>query len=330
MTDLEKQMAEALRGLMAGSEYKTLQDLAGWHSIAMPKAAALDAGRVALAKFDAQAAEQAAGGGEAVAHQLRQVRDSHHFAGLDWIKFRDLLSLAARMLEERPSVTCQTYGPGTAVPCAECNQTLVDVQELAELRAKAAGDGEAVPVAWRVWRGDSYELFFNEDAAKRRCECFARKGKPEPLYTHPAPAPVQQVGEREAVVVIGPDWQFLWASGDAIVDIVKRHDLKIGTRLYTRTALTQPALSDAEIDALRRGAERIQHFERMADQGYRPSLVFDDDGRWAVSYSGVAPVPDDGGHQTTAYITVEVQPDEWKPSVREAIDAALAARGGAK
>ena len=43
---------------------------------------------------------------------------------------------------------------------------------------------DAEPVAWRVWRGDSYELFFNEEAAKRRCECFVRKGKPEPLYAH--------------------------------------------------------------------------------------------------------------------------------------------------
>jgi hypothetical protein len=45
--------------------------------------------------------------------------------------------------------------------------------------------GTSEPVAWRVWRGDSYELFFNEEAAKRRCECFIRQGKPEPLYAAP-------------------------------------------------------------------------------------------------------------------------------------------------
>ena len=39
-------------------------------------------------------------------------------------------------------ITCQTFGPGTSVPCAECNQTLVDVQELAELRARAAARGD--------------------------------------------------------------------------------------------------------------------------------------------------------------------------------------------
>jgi len=59
--------------------------------------------------------------------------------------------------------------------------------------AIAAYDAEQAqePVAWRVWRGDSYELFFNEEAAKRRCECFIRKGKPEPLYA----APVEQAAK---------------------------------------------------------------------------------------------------------------------------------------
>ena len=63
----------------------------------------------------------------------------------------------------------------------------VFIGRLADAQAaeQAAGGGEAVPVAWRAWRGDSYELFFNEDSAKRRCECFVRKGKPEPLYTRP-------------------------------------------------------------------------------------------------------------------------------------------------
>lgn len=47
-----------------------------------------------------------------------------------------------------PSLTCQTFGEGVAVPCAECNTVLVDSQELAELRAMA-GRLEAVePVAW--------------------------------------------------------------------------------------------------------------------------------------------------------------------------------------
>ena len=67
-------------------------------------------------------------------------------------------------------------------------------ERIAELRAAlAAHDAEQAqePVAWRVWRGDSYELFFNEEAAKRRCECFIRKGKPEPIYA----APVEQAAK---------------------------------------------------------------------------------------------------------------------------------------
>lgn len=44
-----------------------------------------------------------------------------------------------------PSLTCQTFGEGVAVPCAECNTVLVDSQELAELRARAAPIAPAIP-----------------------------------------------------------------------------------------------------------------------------------------------------------------------------------------
>ena len=56
MTDLEKQMADALRKAIATTYSDSLQ--AEWLAL--------------LARFDAQAAEQAAGGGEAVAWQERQ------------------------------------------------------------------------------------------------------------------------------------------------------------------------------------------------------------------------------------------------------------------
>lgn len=46
-----------------------------------------------------------------------------------------------------PSLTCQTFGEGVAVPCAECNTVLVDSQELAELRAMAARMATVEPVA---------------------------------------------------------------------------------------------------------------------------------------------------------------------------------------
>lgn len=50
----------------------------------------------------------------------------------------------------------------------------------------AAPEMKQEPVAWRVWRGDDYELYFNLDSAIRRTECFIKPRKVEPLYTfHP-------------------------------------------------------------------------------------------------------------------------------------------------
>jgi hypothetical protein len=61
-------------------------------------------------------------------------------------------------------------------------------------------------------------------------------------------------------------------------------------------------------------------FARYADAGYSLALVFDDDGRWAVSDSGSQPLPDtDEGHTTPTTIGSYVKPEQWKPSVREAV-----------
>lgn len=65
-----------------------------------------------------------------------------------------------------------------------CCNLEADVDAL--IAALDAARGQAV--AWRVWRGDSYELFFNEDAAKRRCQCFVQQRSPEPLYAAPTAA----------------------------------------------------------------------------------------------------------------------------------------------
>lgn len=62
------------------------------------------------------------------------------------------------------------------------------------------------------------------------------------------------------------------------------------------------------------------------------NLISDDDGRWAVSTSGFQPVPEDGGFTETVSITSFVDPEEWKPSILEAIDLArtkASAGGGA-
>ena len=60
----------------------------------------------------------------------------------------DELRAEIERLEATPGPTCQTFGDGIAVPCAECNTVLVDSQELAELRAKAARMATVEPVAW--------------------------------------------------------------------------------------------------------------------------------------------------------------------------------------
>lgn len=86
MTDLEKQMAEALRGLLNDTQHARHDDC---HDGPCPVREARDA----LAKFDAPAAEQAAGGGEIDAlrrdaERYRAVRDDdcHPYGICIWVE----------------------------------------------------------------------------------------------------------------------------------------------------------------------------------------------------------------------------------------------------
>lgn len=74
-----------------------------------------------------------------------------------------------------------------------------------------------------------------------------------------------------------------------------------------------------------RDAARLQFLEDEADRGKAPNLVFDDDGNWCVSYTGVQPMPrgDGAGFAETVTIACLVEPQEWRPSMRAAIDAAM-------
>ena len=116
------------------------------------------------------------------------------------------------------------------------------------------------------------------------------------LYTHPAPAaPVQPVGEREAFEAwAGREYRHAYE--------VTLQDYEHGWRAWkARAALTQPVLSEAEIDALRRDAER---YRAVRDDDCHPYgiCIWDEDDGWAQ--------------------------DARKPDVVDAaIDAALAARG---
>lgn len=60
-------------------------------------------------------------------------------------------------------------------------------------------------------------------------------------------------------------------------------------------------------------------FERYAERGYAMALVFDDDGRWAVSDMGGSPVPEDGGFTRTVSIGTVVKPEQWKATISEAL-----------
>jgi hypothetical protein len=83
----------------------------------------------------------------------------------------------------------------------------------------------------------------------------------------------------------------------------------------------------ARCEAAERDAERLRQFERWADDGFCPHLVFDDDGHWAVSFAGSGPCAQ--SDEITSHVAV-VEPHEWSDSVGEAIDAALAAQYAAQ
>lgn len=83
----------------------------------------------------------------------------------------------------------------------------------------------------------------------------------------------------------------------------------------------------AALEAATKDAERLDAFTAWADEGNAPAFVFDDDGRWAVSFQGGSPIPEEGGHKTPVSVWTLVQPEHWRDTPREAIDAAIAERG---
>lgn len=67
-------------------------------------------------------------------------------------------------------------------------------------------------------------------------------------------------------------------------------------------------------------AGRIKWLE---ERNGNANLVADDAGNWAVSDAGFQPVSmDDDGFKETVTIACIVEPEFWKPSIREAIDYA--------
>jgi len=81
--------------------------------------------------------------------------------------------------------------------------------------------------------------------------------------------------------------------------------------------------------ALRRDAERLRQFERWANDGLCPHLVFNDNGWWAVSFDGSGSVSLDEPPPAGSF-TASVEADMWRKSPGEAIDATIAAVEEAK
>lgn len=56
------------------------------------------------------------------------------------------------------------------------------------------------------------------------------------------------------------------------------------------------------------------------------ALVSDDFGNWSVSYDGMQSIPDRPGEPSDISTSFFIEAAQWKPSIREAIDAAAEGR----
>jgi hypothetical protein len=72
--------------------------------------------------------------------------------------------------------------------------------------------------------------------------------------------------------------------------------------------------------------ERLDWLEDQTEKGLAPAIMYDDDGHWAVSFCGSSPCPrgDGRGYDEPVDLGTFVEPEEWKPTIREAIDYAIA------
>lgn len=69
--------------------------------------------------------------------------------------------------------------------------------------------------------------------------------------------------------------------------------------------------------------ERIDWLARITDKGACPALINDDNGHWAISFEGIqsCPTGDEPEDIQTAFY---IEAKDWKNSIREAIDDAMA------
>jgi len=68
--------------------------------------------------------------------------------------------------------------------------------------------------------------------------------------------------------------------------------------------------------------ELLDWLEKMARSGACPGIIYDDNGHWAVSFSGTQELPEEEDNPQDLWTCFLVDEHEWKPSIREAIKAA--------
>lgn len=120
---------------------------------------------------------------------------------------------------------------------------------------------------------------------------------------------LSEVGRNNGLVIKGRD-----GSASSIIRFGPETALKIGIKAMLAAVPTQQGAEPS--DAL--SVEVV--FERYANAGYCLSLVFDDDGRWAVSDEGMTQSPmSEAGHTEPVSVSSTIHPGQWKPSIREAV-----------
>jgi hypothetical protein len=98
------------------------------------------------------------------------------------------------------------------------------------------------------------------------------------------------------------------------------HSRKVSQEWFERAYQAESRLERAEQDA-----KRLDWFEQSVAAGRCPALVFDDRGHWAVADEGMQ-MATVGECALDMSITVFVPAEDWRDSVRAAIDQALGSK----
>jgi hypothetical protein len=76
----------------------------------------------------------------------------------------------------------------------------------------------------------------DHDDVNHNCDAMGCTSVSHVLFRFPLTAGVAPAVEAQPAAVVGSDYTLLWAGGDAISDIVKRHGLRVGSKLYAHPA----------------------------------------------------------------------------------------------